>query len=70
MRRGFLCLACVAGRIIWEEAEIATSANDDHLNICFRLFHFDLSARLSDVKVFRCLPGVIENPIHGAISMS
>ena len=32
MRRGFLCLACVAGRIIWEEAEIATSANDDHLN--------------------------------------
>ena len=38
MRRGFLCLACVAGRIIWEEAEIATSANDDHLNICFLAF--------------------------------
>ena len=40
MRRGFLCLACVAGRIIWEEAEIATSANDDHLNICFWRFQF------------------------------
>ena len=40
MRRGFLCLACVAGRIIWEEAEIATSANDDHLNICFCRFQY------------------------------
>ena len=38
MIRGFLCLACVAGRIILEEAEIATSANDDHLNICFLAF--------------------------------